>query len=64
MTAWGKVLGWPQLTPEVRQKLIDGVHAEVGSRSVDELAALAAERDEVPLGLLELRTKAGEAKGP
>jgi hypothetical protein len=61
MTAWGKVLGWPQLTPEVRQKLIDGVHAEVGSRSVDELAA---ERDEVPLGLLELRTKAGKAKGP
>ena len=61
MTAWGKVLGWPQLTPEVRQKLIDGVHAEVGSRSVDELAA---ERDEIPLGLLELRTKAGKAKGP
>ena len=61
MTAWGKVLGWPQLTPEVRQKLIDGVHAEVGSHSVDELAA---ERDEVPLGLLELRTKAGKAKGP
>ena len=33
----GRVLGWPQLTPEVRQKLIDGVHAEVGSRSFDEL---------------------------
>jgi hypothetical protein len=58
LTAWWKVLGSPQLTPEVRQKLIDGVHAEVGSRSVDELAA---ERDEVLLGLLELRTKAGKA---
>ena len=39
MTARGRVLGWPQLTPEDRQKLIDRVHAEVGSRSFDELAA-------------------------
>jgi 3-hydroxyacyl-CoA dehydrogenase len=54
MTAWWKVLGNPQLTPEVQRMLIDGVHAEVGSRSIDELAA---ERDEVLLGLLELRTK-------
>ena len=54
MTAWWKVLGSPQLTPEVQKKLIDGVHAEVGSRSVDELAS---ERDEVLLGLLELRNK-------
>jgi 3-hydroxyacyl-CoA dehydrogenase len=52
MTAWWKVLGSPQLTPELQQKLIDGVHAEVGSRSIDDLAA---ERDEVLLGLLELR---------
>jgi 3-hydroxyacyl-CoA dehydrogenase len=58
MTAWWKVLGSPQLTPELQQKLIDGVHAEVGSRSIDDLAA---ERDEVLLGLLELRAKA-EAK--
>src|SRR3954464_14023895 len=54
MTAWWKVLGSPQLTPELQRKLIDGVHAEVDSRSVDELAA---ERDEILLGLLELRTK-------
>src|SRR5580704_12036771 len=52
MTAWWKVLGSPQLTPELQQKLIAGVHAEVGSRSIDDLAA---ERDEVLLGLLELR---------
>jgi len=54
MTAWWKVLGQPQLTPEVQKKLIDSVHAEVGTRSVDELAA---ERDEMLLGLIELRTK-------
>jgi 3-hydroxyacyl-CoA dehydrogenase len=59
MTAWWKVLGNPQLTPEVQKKLIDGVHAEVGSRSIDELAS---ERDEVLLGLLELRNKVGKSR--
>jgi 3-hydroxyacyl-CoA dehydrogenase len=54
MTAWWKVLGQPVLTPDVQKKLIDGVRAEVGSRSVDELAA---ERDEMLLQLIELRTK-------
>ncbi len=58
MSTWWKVLGSPQLTPEVQRKLIDSVHAEVGSRSVDELAA---ERDELLLGLLELRTRPGSA---
>ena len=54
MTTWWKVLGSPELTPEVRRKLIDGLHAEVGSRSISELEA---ERDEILLGLLELRSK-------
>jgi 3-hydroxyacyl-CoA dehydrogenase len=54
MTAWWKTLGAPVLTPEVQKKLIDSVHAEVGSRSVEELEA---ERDEILLGLIELRTK-------
>jgi len=54
MTAWWKVLGQPVLTPEVQKKLIDSVRAEVGSRSID---ALAAERDEMLLGLIELRNK-------
>ena len=58
MTAWWKVLGSPELTPEVQTKLIDSVHAEVGSRSIDELEA---QRDEILLGLLELRTKAEKA---
>ncbi|MGD0505946.1 MAG: 3-hydroxyacyl-CoA dehydrogenase NAD-binding domain-containing protein [Steroidobacteraceae bacterium] len=59
MTAWWKVLGQPVLTPEVKQKLIDSVRAEVGSRSIDELAA---ERDELILGLIELRTKAKQVE--
>jgi 3-hydroxyacyl-CoA dehydrogenase len=55
MTAWWKTLGSPVLTPEVQKKLIDSVHAEAGSRSIDNLAA---ERDEVLLGLIELRKHA------
>jgi 3-hydroxyacyl-CoA dehydrogenase len=54
MTAWWKVLGSVELTTEVRQKLIDGLHAEVGSRTVDEMSA---QRDAILLGLLELRAK-------
>jgi 3-hydroxyacyl-CoA dehydrogenase len=54
MTAWWKVLGQPVLTPEVQKKLIDSVRTEVGSRSIDELEA---ERDELLLALIELRTK-------
>jgi 3-hydroxyacyl-CoA dehydrogenase len=52
MTAWWKTLGSPVLTPEVQKTLIDSVHAEVGSRTV---AELEAERDEILLGLIELR---------
>ncbi|MEW9585876.1 3-hydroxyacyl-CoA dehydrogenase NAD-binding domain-containing protein [Paraburkholderia sp. DGU8] len=58
MTAGWKDLGSPELTPEVQKKLIDGVHAEVGSRSIEELEA---ERDKMLLGLIELRTK-GQAR--
>ena len=42
----------------MQKKLIDSVHAEVGSRSI---AELEAQRDEVLLGLLELRAKAEKA---
>jgi len=58
MTAWWKTLGSPVLSPEVQKKLIDSVHAEVGSRTI---AALEAERDEVLLGLIELRKKGQQA---
>ena len=54
MTAWWKTLGSPVLSPEVQKKLIDSVHAEVGSRSVQELEHM---RDEVLLGLIELRKR-------
>src|SRR6195256_1451847 len=54
MTAWWKTLGSPVLTPEVQKILIDSVHAEAGSRTI---AELEAERDEVLLGLIELRNK-------
>src|ERR1700761_8065637 len=61
MTAWWKVLGQPVLTPEVQKTLIDSVHSEVGSRSVDDLAA---ERDEILLGLIELRSKYAKPAAP
>jgi 3-hydroxyacyl-CoA dehydrogenase len=49
-----KALGSLELTPELQKKLVVSVHAEVGSRTIEELEA---ERDEILLGLLELRTK-------
>jgi 3-hydroxyacyl-CoA dehydrogenase len=58
MTAWWKTLGAPVLTPEVQKKLIDSVYAEVGSRTIGELET---ERDEVLLGLLELRNKVAKS---
>ena len=60
MASW-KTLGSPVLTPEMQKKLVDGVHAEVGSRTIEELEA---ERDEVLLGLLELRNKRPETVVP
>jgi 3-hydroxyacyl-CoA dehydrogenase len=60
MTAWWKTLGSPVLTPEVQKKLIDSVHAEVGSRSVEELAA---ERDELLISLVKLRSRRADAAG-
>ncbi|MGY3149633.1 3-hydroxyacyl-CoA dehydrogenase [Bradyrhizobium sp. USDA 3397] len=56
-TSW-KSLGSPVLTPEIQKKLVDGVHAEVGSRTIEELEA---ERDELLLGLLELRAKRAQS---
>ena len=61
MTAWWKTLGSPVLTPEAQKKLIDSVRAEVGSRSIEELEAA---RDEILLGLIELRTKRSETVAP
>jgi 3-hydroxyacyl-CoA dehydrogenase len=54
MTGLWKAAGSPELTPELSQKIIRGVHAEVGSRSI---AELEAQRDKTLLGLLHLRTE-------
>jgi 3-hydroxyacyl-CoA dehydrogenase len=54
MTASWQSLGSPALTSEVQQKLIQSVQAEVGNRTVQELET---ERDELLLGLLELRNR-------
>src|ERR1700740_1711733 len=58
ITAWWKTLGSPVLTPETQKKLIESVHAEVGSHTIDKLEA---ERDEVLLGLIELRNKVAKS---
>jgi 3-hydroxyacyl-CoA dehydrogenase len=52
MTTWWKDLGNAEFTPEVKEKIVKGVLAEAGNRSIDELAG---ERDKVLLGLLALR---------
>jgi 3-hydroxyacyl-CoA dehydrogenase len=61
MAASWKALGSPMLTPEVQKKLIESVHAEIGSRTIEELEA---ERDEVLFGLIELRTKRPDTIAP
>lgn len=44
-----KMLGNPDLTPEVQERLVDAIEARVGGRSID---ALEAERDEWVINLL------------
>ena len=53
-------LGTPQLTPELQEKIVNGVLDEADGHSIDELAA---QRDAMLLGLLALRTKYA-ASGP
>ncbi len=55
MTEMWKALGNPQMTPQLKQTIIQGVTQEAGNRSVEQLAK---EEDEMLLGLLELREKA------
>src|SRR3954468_11894374 len=47
-----KVLGSPNITPELKQTVIDGVMREAGGRSVEQLAQF---ENEVLIGLLALR---------
>jgi 3-hydroxyacyl-CoA dehydrogenase len=52
MSTWWKDLGNPEFTLGVKEKIVKGVLAEAGNRSIDELAG---DRDKVLLGLLNLR---------
>ena len=52
LAAMMKTLGDPQVTPELKQTIVDGVMREAGGRSVDELAR---EENEVIVGLMRLR---------
>ncbi len=52
MTTWWKDLGNPEFTPDLKEKIVQGVLAEAGNQSIDELAG---ERDRLLLGLLGLR---------
>jgi 3-hydroxyacyl-CoA dehydrogenase len=49
-----KVLGTPNITPELKQTVVDGVMREAGGRSVEQLAQ---EENQVLIGLLKLRAK-------
>ncbi|RZU38782.1 3-hydroxyacyl-CoA dehydrogenase NAD-binding domain-containing protein [Edaphobacter modestus] len=52
MTTWWKDLGNPEFAPDLKEKIVQGVLAEAGNQSIDELAG---ERDRLLLGLLGLR---------
>src|SRR6266478_1782234 len=52
-----KALGTPNITPELKRTVVDGVMREAGGRSVEQLAQ---EENEVLMGLLKLRTKYSE----
>jgi 3-hydroxyacyl-CoA dehydrogenase len=53
-------LGNPQFTPELKEKIVNGVLEEADGHSIDELAA---QRDAMLFGLLAVRTK-NAASGP
>src|SRR5947207_6887690 len=53
-----KALGTPNITPELKQTIIDGVMREAGGRSVDQLAH---DENGVLVGLLKLRANGASA---
>lgn len=52
-------LGTPKITPELKQKVAEGVLAEAGTRSVEQLAK---GENEVLINLLSLRARAGNGQ--
>ncbi len=59
LTGMMKVLGNPQITPQLKQTIIDGVTREAANRSVDELAQ---EENKLIVGYLALRAKASNGE--
>jgi len=59
LTGMMKALGNPQITPQLKQTVIDGVAKEAANRSVDELAQ---EENKLIVGYLALRAKAGNGE--
>src|ERR1700757_595020 len=60
LAAMMKTLGDPDVTPELKQTIVDGVTREAAGRSVDELAQ---KENEVIIGLLRLRAN-GATRSP
>jgi hypothetical protein len=60
LAAMMKTLGNPQVTPELKQTIVDGVMRQAGGRSVGELAR---NENEVIIGLLRLRAS-GARRSP
>jgi len=58
MAAAWSTLGDPELTPELKQKIVDGVLEEARGRSIDELAA---RRDAMLLALQNIRSQHDES---
>src|SRR5580693_7126862 len=58
LAAMMKTLGNPEVTPELKQTIVDGVMREAAGHSVDELAR---EENEVIIGLLRLRANRASA---
>jgi 3-hydroxyacyl-CoA dehydrogenase len=57
MAAAWPALGVPELTPELKEKIVTGVLKEADGQSID---ALAAQRDAMLFGLLAVRAKEGQ----
>jgi hypothetical protein len=51
-----KVLGTPDITPELKQTIVEGVLQEAKNRSVDQLAQ---EENKLLVGLIRLRAQHG-----
>jgi hypothetical protein len=56
MAGMFKSLGNPEITPDLKRTITEGVLQEAGNRSVEQLAK---EENEVLLGLLRLRAQRG-----